>query len=65
LPSEQYIRDVVTGEARGSGQHAMTEKEVIEKLLKAWKGKVGVREKVQEVIKRKCTVKDGYLSWTY
>lgn len=64
LPTEDNIRDVVTGEAKGSGQYAMKEDEIVKKLVKQWKGKVGVEEKVREVLKRRCTVGEGEtLKW--
>lgn len=36
----------------------MTKKEVVERLERRWSGKVGVREKVEEVLRRK-TVEEG------
>ncbi|ORY59438.1 3-hydroxyisobutyryl-CoA hydrolase [Leucosporidium creatinivorum] len=64
LPTEDNIRDVVTGEAKGSGQFAMKEDEIVKKIVKQWKGKVGVEQKVREVLKRRCQVGQGEtLKW--
>lgn len=66
LPSEDEIRMFVTGEARGSGDHALNRSDLIGKVSATRAGKVGVREKVDEVIRRKCIVgDDGYLKWRY
>lgn len=64
LPSEANIRDVVTGEAKGSGQFAMKEDEIVKKIVKQWNGKVGVEQKVREVLKRRCQIGLGEtLKW--
>ncbi|KAK4704564.1 hypothetical protein P7C70_g1644, partial [Phenoliferia sp. Uapishka_3] len=66
LPSEEEIRGFVTGEAKGSGDHALTRADLINKVGTSRGGKVGVREKVDEVIRRRCIVQeDGYLKWRY
>lgn len=67
LPSENAIKDVVTGEARGSGQYAVTANEVVQHFVKSSNGKVGVEDKVRDVIARKCTVQnnDSTLKWVY
>ncbi|KAH8928507.1 ClpP/crotonase [Atractiella rhizophila] len=53
LPSEDYIAKVVRGETKTSGSYALTEEEIIQKLVKEWKQKEGVEEKVREVLSRK------------
>ncbi|KAM0751626.1 ClpP/crotonase [Meredithblackwellia eburnea MCA 4105] len=66
LPSEKEIRDFITGEAKGSGDHVLTRADLINRLTKARGHKGGLKEKVDEVIKRRCQVSDdGYLKWRY
>ncbi|KAL8291820.1 hypothetical protein RQP46_002078 [Phenoliferia psychrophenolica] len=66
LPSEEEIRAFVVGEAKGSGDHALNRSDLIGKVAATRAGKVGVKEKVDEVIRRKCEVgQDGYLKWRY
>ncbi|KAF9426112.1 hypothetical protein BGZ94_006943 [Podila epigama] len=64
LPSEEEIRRVVVGESQGSGPLQLTLEEVADVCVKKSGGKIGVREKVQEVLSRKVT-KDanGALKW--
>jgi 3-hydroxyisobutyryl-CoA hydrolase len=52
LPSEKWIRSVVLGAAK-------TRRQIVEQALVEWGGKVGVREKVAEVLDRKTEVLDG------
>ncbi|KAK4053817.1 3-hydroxyisobutyryl-CoA hydrolase [Microbotryomycetes sp. JL201] len=64
LPTEKDIKDVVTGEAKGSGKYALTEKEVVKQIVKRWNGKVGAQVKVKEVLARRCRVENGEtLKW--
>lgn len=64
LPTEKDIRDVVTGDAVGSGDKALTKDEVLRAVEREWDGKQGVRQKVEEVLARKCKSDDaGYLKW--
>lgn len=56
LPSELEIRKVVRGEHKSSDGKAMTKKEVVDLMVRESNGKVGVREKVSEVVDRSCTV---------
>lgn len=65
LPPESMIRDVVKGDWKNSGSFALKDDEVVRVVEREWKGKVGVRSKVVEVLER-MTVrdkKDGYLKW--
>ena len=55
LPTEEEIRKVVTGETPDAGSVSMTQQEVVDFFLKDRKGKIGVREKVLEVLNRKTT----------
>ncbi|KAF9210300.1 hypothetical protein BGZ59_009623 [Podila verticillata] len=64
LPSEEEIRMVVKGESAGSGPLQLTTEEVADVCVKKSGGKIGVREKVQEVLSRKVTKNaDGELKW--
>ena len=64
LPSEVDIRSVVRGDSPSSDGKALTLDELVERVEKAWNGKVGVRQKVTEVVERQCTKdKNGYLKW--
>ncbi|KAG0246288.1 ClpP/crotonase-like domain-containing protein [Mortierella sp. GBAus27b] len=64
LPSEDEIRRIVTGETQGSGPLQLTGEEVADVLVKKTGGKIGVREKVLEVLSRKVTKGPGdELKW--
>lgn len=64
LPSEREIEKIVKGEDGGSDGYAVTKQEVIDRLLQRWNGKVGVKEKVEEVLRRKTIVADEQtLQW--
>ena len=58
LPSERDVEKIVKGEDAGSDDYAVTRKEVVERLVRRSGGKVGVREKVEEVLKRKTVLAD-------
>ncbi|KAG0330119.1 hypothetical protein BGZ99_007981 [Dissophora globulifera] len=65
LPSEKEIRMIVTGEAQGSGPLQLTADEVADVCVKKSGGKIGVREKVLEVLSRKVTKgPEGELKWS-
>lgn len=65
LPSEEEIRKVVTGETPDAGSLSMTKDDVVDFFRKDRKGKIGVREKVLEVLSRKTkTDRNGELIWT-
>lgn len=68
LPTEAEIRQMVTGSHTASGGTALTKEEVVAKFLSLRKGKMGVKEKVLDVIERNCIEeqdKSGnrYLKW--
>ncbi|KAF9579161.1 hypothetical protein BGW38_004689 [Lunasporangiospora selenospora] len=64
LPSENDIRRIVRGEFEGSGPLQLTADEVAEACVKKSGGKIGVREKVNEVLSRKVTKgPEGQLKW--
>ena len=64
LPSEKVVGKVVKGETGDSGSFAPTEKEVQKWFEREWNGKIGVREKVGEVLRRRTKrSEDGSLRW--
>ncbi|CAG8435187.1 4601_t:CDS:2 [Funneliformis mosseae] len=65
LPTEEEIRKVVTGETPDAGSVSMTQQEIVDFFLKDRKSKIGVREKVMEVLNRKTTQIDNHegLKW--
>jgi len=63
LPSEKLIAKVVKGETSDSGSFAPTEKDVMQWFQREWDGKIGVKEKVQEVLKRKTKRSDDGTLW--
>ncbi|KAL7341933.1 3-hydroxyisobutyryl-CoA hydrolase [Rhodotorula toruloides] len=64
LPTERDVEKVVKGEDAGSDEYAVTRQEVVERLVARWRGKVGVAEKVEEVLSRKTVVAEqDTLKW--
>ncbi|KAJ7024318.1 3-hydroxyisobutyryl-coenzyme A hydrolase isoform 1 [Mycena alexandri] len=66
LPSENDIRDVITGEDPESGTMGYTLDDLLEYFHDSRAGKIGVNEKVLEVVRRKTTVvdnEDGNFVW--
>jgi 3-hydroxyisobutyryl-CoA hydrolase len=66
LPTENAIRDVITGEDPDSGAMGYTVEDLLEYFHDSRKGKIGVNEKVLEVVRRKTTVvdnNDGNFVW--
>lgn len=59
MPTEAEIRDVITGEDPDSGDMGYTEEDLLEYYHHARSGKIGVGEKVIEVVRRKTTVVDN------
>ncbi|GAA5894680.1 hypothetical protein JCM6882_006657 [Rhodosporidiobolus microsporus] len=53
LPREKDVEKIVKGEDAGSDEYAVTKEEVVDRLVKRYNGKVGVREKVEEILSRK------------
>ncbi len=65
LPTEAEVRDVVTGDAKGAGDLAKTADEVVSWFVSRRKGKVGVEDKVREVLSRKTKAgEEGVLRWS-
>ncbi|GAA5837681.1 hypothetical protein JCM9279_006834 [Rhodotorula babjevae] len=58
LPSERDVEKIVKGEDAGSDDYAVTRAEVVERLVRRSGGKVGVKEKVEEVLRRKTVLAD-------
>ncbi|GAA6004938.1 uncharacterized protein JCM10292_002568 [Rhodotorula paludigena] len=64
LPTERDIEKIVKGEDAGSDEYAVTRKEVVDRLMRRHNGKVGVVEKVDEVLRRKTVVaEEQTLKW--
>ncbi|GAA5848149.1 hypothetical protein JCM8547_004423 [Rhodosporidiobolus lusitaniae] len=59
LPTEKDVEKIVKGEDAGSNDYAVTKEEVLERLTSRWQGKVGVKEKVEEVLRRKTVEDEG------
>ncbi|EIN07093.1 3-hydroxyisobutyryl-CoA hydrolase [Punctularia strigosozonata HHB-11173 SS5] len=66
LPSEEEIEKAVVGDHETSGDMAVTLDELVENFATLRPGKVGVSEKILEVVQRRCRVSDdGYLEWVH
>jgi 3-hydroxyisobutyryl-CoA hydrolase len=66
LPTEKEIGAMVRGSHQASGKAGLKMDELISKFEDFRKGKHGVREKIMEVIQRKCDVvdnADGNFQW--
>jgi len=66
LPTEQDISEAVLGSHKTSGKTGITLPELIIKFEKLRLGKHGVREKVEEIVERKCDLvdnADGNYQW--
>ncbi|GAA5932987.1 enoyl-CoA hydratase/isomerase family protein [Sporobolomyces koalae] len=64
LPTEKRIEQVVKGEAKDSPDYAQTREEIVNKFVKESNGKVGVKEKVEEVLDRRTIVaEENTLKW--
>ncbi|CAE6451236.1 unnamed protein product [Rhizoctonia solani] len=63
LPNEATIEAAVKGSLPGSGSFALTPTELISSFERRCGQKAGLRQKVQDVIDRKCLIEDGYLTW--
>ncbi|EKM55322.1 uncharacterized protein PHACADRAFT_255858 [Phanerochaete carnosa HHB-10118-sp] len=69
LPTEQEIHQMVAGSHRSSGSTGLTKEELVQKFVSLRKGKTGVREKVVDVVERKCVEEldkasgKKYLKW--
>lgn len=66
LPTEREIMEAVTGSHANAGDMGVTAEEIVALFERLRPGKHGVREKVQEVLARKCTLidnADGNFVW--
>jgi 3-hydroxyisobutyryl-CoA hydrolase len=66
LPTEKEIGSMVRGSHPASGKSGLTLPELMSKFEDLRKGKHGVREKVLEVVQRKCDIvdnADGNFQW--
>ena len=54
LPTEDEIKQLVVGAHKSSGGTTITQDELVKKLESLRRGKTGIREKVAEVIARRC-----------
>ncbi|KAI0690588.1 3-hydroxyisobutyryl-coenzyme A hydrolase [Cytidiella melzeri] len=64
LPTEEEIRKLVVGSHNTSGGTSLTKDELVQKLDRARRGKMGVREKVLEVVSRRCVEEEDKASGT-
>ncbi|QRW02167.1 enoyl-CoA hydratase/isomerase family protein [Ceratobasidium sp. AG-Ba] len=64
VTGESIIEAAVKGSLPGSGSFALTRAELIASFEQKHGRKVGLRQKIEDTIDRKCKVKDGYLKWT-
>ncbi|KAL1936353.1 hypothetical protein VTP01DRAFT_487 [Rhizomucor pusillus] len=66
LPSENSVREAVTGDGNGFGpeNRLKSRKEVLEWFVKGTQGKRGVREKVLDVLSRRTIDSPNGLVWT-
>jgi 3-hydroxyisobutyryl-CoA hydrolase len=66
LPSEKEIEKAVVGDHESSGDMAITLDELVENFARLRPGKVGVSEKILEVVNRRCrATENGYLEWMH
>ncbi|KIY50755.1 3-hydroxyisobutyryl-coenzyme A hydrolase isoform 1 [Fistulina hepatica ATCC 64428] len=64
LPTEREISFFIKGTHDASGGTAVTAQETIDFFVSSKNGKIGAKEKVVDVIARKCRVStDGWLEW--
>jgi 3-hydroxyisobutyryl-CoA hydrolase len=66
LPTEEEIAAAILGKHSSSGQTAITLSELLSKFEKLRPGKHGVKEKILEVVDRKCKGGDSeWLEWKH
>ena len=54
LPTEAEIKELITGSHTSSGGTTITQAELVQKLEALRRGKMGIREKVADVVSRRC-----------
>ncbi|KAK9453664.1 ClpP/crotonase-like domain-containing protein [Dipodascopsis uninucleata] len=60
LPSESEVQGFVLGEDSNSGPFLMTKNEILRHFLDEYQNKLGVKEKVMEILDRKTSVVQGH-----
>ena len=71
LPSEQEIEEVVTGTGEESGHMGIKFDDLMEMFEYEYPGKMGLKERLEEVVARKCEVVDNgdgnfvWLQWIH
>lgn len=71
LPSEESIRSVVTGSQAYGRMFGIQIEELLERFNEGRPGKLGMKEKIYEVVQRKCELTDNadgnrvWLKWKY
>lgn len=64
LPRERAVRAYVIGDAKDSGEYAITLEDLVTRFERRKEGKKGVRAKIEEIVSRCCEVQDGgWLKW--
>ncbi|KAF8323083.1 3-hydroxyisobutyryl-coenzyme A hydrolase [Clavulina sp. PMI_390] len=64
LPRERNVRAYVLGEAKDSGEYAISFEDLVTRFERRKSGKKGVRAKLQEIVDRCCDVEEGgWLKW--
>jgi 3-hydroxyisobutyryl-CoA hydrolase len=60
LPTEADVQSHM----KDAGSKTLTQADVVSSVVSAWNGKIGVKEKVEEVLARRCVVSpQGSLTW--
>ena len=71
LPTEEDIGRMVLGSHRSSGSTVLTLDELVAKFEEIKGGKAGVRQKIEEVVQRRCTTEEDkqagkkWLKWVH
>lgn len=71
LPTEEEIGRMVVGSHKSSGSTVLTLDELVAKFVEIKGGKAGVREKIEEVVRRRCTTEEDkpagkvWLKWVH
>ncbi|KAG8757135.1 hypothetical protein FRC12_010383 [Ceratobasidium sp. 428] len=65
LPNEGVVQAAIQGSLPGSGSFALTPAELIASFERKYGQKIGLRQKIEEIIDRRCKVVDGYLEWNH
>ena len=65
LPTEEAVRQVVTGENPSAGSVGSSVEEVADWFDRELDGKLGARAKVLEILRRNTTSNNGFAQWKY